>query len=783
MADALYSSCAEVLSLAQSHKDDLNALLDPVDGFAPRLRQICQERLIDLEANPSASQEELDVLRMESDTWGLLQAIMPLRKLAPQTQPDPQSLLIDNPYTPTADLANAIMGSSPFFTELVAVREWLHETAPYPPADPGPVTGYWKFTKYEVLQNKRLGKGKEREPAGGYVLDLDPDAPNRGEGRSLAADDAVYDRALVQALYVLVRAGKLDEAIELCQTAQQPWRAATIRGTQPFQWRALNQNQSRDEDAMEEDDFDGWRGNQRLKLWKYSCEKAALNPNLSDIERALYAALAPCAQTYTFLKAACRTWEDHLWAQLSILCEEKVSAELEKLKNMFWEDSLTLKETDGVDVSMNVEEDEEEDWATETMAALESLSEVPVEEGPPADDPYHATQLQIILDRTDHLLESFAASLDMGEHDPESPQYPALTRFFAHLCLYLQMIDMSSPPLATQRVLEAYLQVLESTGQRDLIAMYAGALGDNAVERYAMFLTSLGISGEKDDRRLALIRAKDHGLDMKKVALVTAERTVEKALATLLPPPEGLLPDFSEHQPPATDEETFLLRSIEWTTLLESTYDMALEQANVILRYFLGRGRLLLAKKFLDGLPKDLNSLREPEAPATEFLHYRQLFMVWEVLDRVVECQGLEKPHMAVQTKADWLQDYKLLTQQAREQVTRLLTTEWLLSEDERMKVDSRRLLELVRIRQIYIPIVIMRLHNVLYDSRRKISENLKYVLLLANTVADSRYKLYEDFVAQDGRRLGDYLQLVREATLGGLEGGGSDPFRILHTL
>lgn len=118
--------------------------------------------------------------------------------------------------------------------------------------------------------------------------------------------------------------------------------------------------------------------------------------------------------------------------------------------------------------------------------------------------------------------------------------------------------------------------------------------------------------------------------------------------------------------------------------------------------------------------------------------------------------------------------------------------------------MDSRRLLELVRIRQIYIPIVIMRLHNVLYDSRRKISEyvishsrlfdlalitshllnrNLKYVLLLANTVADSRYKLYEDFVAQDGRRLGDYLQLVREATLGGLEGGGSDPFRILHTL
>ena len=61
--------------------------------------------------------------------------------------------------------------------------------------------------------------------------------------------------------------------------------------------------------------------------------------------------------------------------------------------------------------------------------------------------------------------------------------------------------------------------------------MYAGALGDNAVERYALFLTSLGIAGDKDDRKLALIRARDHGLDTKKVAMITAERTIDQAFA------------------------------------------------------------------------------------------------------------------------------------------------------------------------------------------------------------------------------------------------------------
>lgn len=58
--------------------------------------------------------------------------------------------------------------------------------------------------------------------------------------------------------------------------------------------------------------------------------------------------------------------------------------------------------------------------------------------------------------------------------------------------------------------------------------MYAGALGDNAVERYAMFLTSLDLTADIKERRLALTRAREHGLDVNTVAIVTAERTIEK---------------------------------------------------------------------------------------------------------------------------------------------------------------------------------------------------------------------------------------------------------------
>ena len=61
--------------------------------------------------------------------------------------------------------------------------------------------------------------------------------------------------------------------------------------------------------------------------------------------------------------------------------------------------------------------------------------------------------------------------------------------------------------------------------------MYASALGENAVERYAMFLTSLELSADADERKLALTRAQEYGLDMERVATVTAERTVERAIA------------------------------------------------------------------------------------------------------------------------------------------------------------------------------------------------------------------------------------------------------------
>lgn len=67
-----------------------------------------------------------------------------------------------------------------------------------------------------------------------------------------------------------------------------------------------------------------------------------------------------------------------------------------------------------------------------------------------------------------------------------------LLRFFAHLILVLRLLKQPLPAYAANRILEAYVHVLEANDQdENLIAFYASCLEEeSAVESYARFLLS-----------------------------------------------------------------------------------------------------------------------------------------------------------------------------------------------------------------------------------------------------------------------------------------------------
>ena len=293
---SVFAQYADVLAVAQP---DLHALLNPHTGFAPRIAQICRQRLED--AQDASSPQEIELAKLELNTWMLLQALMAARKTAV-----PQSTFCPNPYTPTSTLAQAILRASPLLTELVIVREWLHDTATQPPI-PEATTGYWSFTKHMLVQNQRMPTA----PTAGVVDALDPDATTKSGGGHLASSDAVRcphtsrlslthtDRATTGAFfshYMRIYAPDGSKKPSNYRDApanrgeQLAYAACScLDGTLSvglffcmFMTQADLYYLATDPTDFMDDDDDGmdnqvWSGNRHRKLWKSTCTRAALN--------------------------------------------------------------------------------------------------------------------------------------------------------------------------------------------------------------------------------------------------------------------------------------------------------------------------------------------------------------------------------------------------------------------------------------------------------------------------------------------------------------------------
>jgi hypothetical protein len=97
--------------------------------------------------------------------------------------------------------------------------------------------------------------------------------------------------------------------------------------------------------------------------------------------------------------------------------------------------------------------------------------------------------MHIMMDLTDDLLYQFADSLPTLQGSIDPALYPPLIRFFAHLVLYLRLVGKTPPAEPARDILQAYLDVLEHEGKGELVAIYAGSLGERrGEESYARFL-------------------------------------------------------------------------------------------------------------------------------------------------------------------------------------------------------------------------------------------------------------------------------------------------------
>jgi nuclear pore complex protein Nup107 len=357
-------------------------------------------------------------------------------------------------------------------------------------------------------------------------------------------------------------------------------------------------------------------------------------------------------------------------------------------------------------------------------------------------------------------------------------------RFFAHLVLVLRSLNQPVPESAANVIIEAYLSVLKSEGKDSLVAMYAACLREgNGEESYARFLRGMSPSATAEQKQEALLRAKQYSLDVSTIAKLTVSEILKLEFESIpaLAPGQPDITSFSAH---LDERDVRLIRSLEWLTVVRETYDEALVRSNDVARYFLALGKANAALALLKSLPEiTADASEDDDNQLLEHDQYRRLFTVFAAHDEIDNVLArAPKPTAVKHDQHVWRKALLGAVDKAHAETCALLTSGWLrFGVSLASSRGTNRRKELRRIRQIFVPDLVLRLHHRLVDNRIHLPDArlLQRALDLTKLVAAEEYHVYEEFLGRDDRpyRLVAYLDQVREASLAALADGGASPF------
>ncbi|KAL7418442.1 Nucleoporin nup84 [Cryptotrichosporon argae] len=740
-----------------------DAVLDEQGGLLTALMGSLEETL--RQDDETLTPDEREALLLEHRTWGLVRSIYENRlerSAADFVATSAADQLRENPYTTPEDLTQTMVNEDSELSLFAALIDHLQTRALF--SAPPPIEarhGYLPST----VRRLRTAKLNPSSASTAVPPSLDPDFALRDPHTyALAGEDATYHAPLMDVLWDLVRHGELDQAIAVCEEGGEPWRAASLMGGRRWSMAGL----TKDELAL-----GTMEGNRTRQLWKKSCRAIAKNATLSPSERHLYAALTSDLPT---LLPACETWEDHVWAHVQARLEGRIERRWRDLGG-FWE-AEGRREAEGGDV------EPDQGGLEHVFAAVADSQKDAVVRA--SHNPYHVAQKMIVLDRSDALLDSFADRLAGLEDSVSLELIGPLLRFFTHLVLVRRALSLSVPAAAANAIIEAYLRVLERGGEAGLVAMYAACLREGSGEEsYARFLRSMKPNATKEERRDALLRAKQHHLDVATIAKETVRMILQEAFATIPALTPGV-PDISSFATGLSERDVYLIRSIEWLTFVPETADEALVKSNDVARYFLALGQagavLALLKTLPDFPPPDDDDDADRALNYEEHVHIVKLFSVFAAHDGVDDV--LARAPKATATKVEqfnWKKKLASALDVLHTETIDVLTSDWLrFPIRSKSENGSQRKKELSRIRQIFVPDLVLRLHARLMDNRVHFATLLQQAIDLSKLVAAEDNHVYEEFFsrATGPDRLAAYLDKAREASMAALEAGSRDPFR-----
>lgn len=370
--------------------------------------------------------------------------------------------------------------------------------------------GVWHQTQRAI--KKMAGKAV-------LVQHLDPDAPTREHAR-LEAEDQKLEEGLLEDLWKLLRAGRLEEARQLCRSAGQPWRAATLGGcgaVGPSPSPDMLRTQGNDL-SLHAVELESGIGHQR-RLWKWAClcasERIGDKSDESRLEAAIYA--AQCGNIRKMLPV-CRDWESACWAMVKSWLDVQVDMEiacLHPVKGDQVKFNADSSEMNDAIVEFNMEPvTGPESWPQHVLdqqprdlaslfQKLQSGDLVHESVSQSCKEQQHQVQMCIMLGDIGHLLELLKAWIvppeDGIDTSRRSHGHPQMIRFGAHLVLVLRHIladDIKEQFreklwLVGDLILNTYAIFLFTQRREELVGIYAAQLAPYLCEELYVHMMEL----------------------------------------------------------------------------------------------------------------------------------------------------------------------------------------------------------------------------------------------------------------------------------------------------
>ncbi|KAL7689489.1 putative nuclear pore protein [Plasmopara halstedii] len=676
-----------------------------------------------------------------------------------------------------------------------AVKMWLESMALEKTVNLGGKRGTSGSRTLRMLKRQELKKN---------VVYMDPDAVVRDGDAQVSQDDLEDEAELMKALWLYVRAGRMDDAVDLCIRLGQSWRAASLSGGHPVGASESNERRNLS--------LERW-GNPLRALWKSMCwllseqgcsDKLSKSSSLlaKSYEELIYSALSGNIHVIT-KSSLCENWEDHCWAYLQGITEQQIDEVLYNLLKVKTQSTKLVVGNNTHYIRHYSNLLDKTRYLKRYQVDLDTLFEelrgsqnesVRLQ----AQEPHRLIQADLVTAKFQFIVSSI---FDAVLFQPDDTSYhwdlqlnqtlqcdktsSLFMRFAAHFILFASFTGEHFDEQAGHMIVKLYIRHLVKHRQLQLVPVYASRLPTvGAIEIYVQMLITVEDTLE---RELCAKRILSYaGMDVLSTVLQAVVERLSEEYKVIAQTQHEMKNGSLSFDVPSTEVDRKRIRSIEFLCFYPQHRAEALIRANFLTRQFIREGKFAAVKVLVEeSMPEDsvgildmnresqlLRGSGEIERAVREFLCWRAYIQACVQYELWRNCTNT--PAMALYSEEkEYLANLMFHVSRSAAAMLEVLHFEngWLLGcskeATEDLSLRERCLPTLVfnlHFIQLESAKIVMRLNHFPEDAKTELARPLlEKSIEVADVVADEHYGVYHT-LDQDQCR--DLLHGFRESAV-----------------